>query len=98
MTTHPGLAEETIDPEEAAVTADFLTFIKETSLKRQPTGPVRRFNQGRAAGWGGAQLTVPDSLPAELRVGLFASPRSYDAWIRFANASSQSDKDKDVRG
>lgn len=98
MTTHPGLAEETIDPEEAAVTADFLAFIKETSLKRQPTGPVRRFNQGRAAGCVRAQFTVPDTLPADLRVGLFASPQTYEAWIRFANASSQTDKDKDVRG
>ena len=98
MTTSLGLAEETIDPAEAQVTADFIAFIKATSEKRQPTGPVRRFNQGRAAGCVRAEFTVLDTLPPEHRVGLFATPHTYDAWIRFANASSQSDKDKDVRG
>jgi catalase len=98
MTTSSGLAAETIDPAEARVTADFIAFIKAASEKRQPTGPLRRFNQGRAAGCVRAEFTVPDTLPAEHRVGLFAAPRTYDAWIRFANASSKSDRDKDVRG
>jgi hypothetical protein len=98
MTTHRALAEETIDPDEAKITADFIAFIKQTSLKRQPTGPVRRFNQGRAAGCVRAEFTVLDNLPADLRVGLFATPQTYDAYIRFANASSQSDREKDVRG
>jgi catalase len=31
-------------------------------------------------------------------MGIFATPHVYDAWIRFANASSQSDREKDVRG
>jgi hypothetical protein len=98
MTTNSGLAQETIDPAEAGVTAAFIAFIKAASEKRQPTGPLRRFNQGRAAGCVRAEFTVPATLPAAHRVGLFATPRTYDAWIRFANASSQSDREKDVRG
>jgi hypothetical protein len=98
MTTNSGLAEETIDPAEAQVTADFIAFIKATSAKRQPTGPVRRFNQGRAAGCVRAQFEVLDALPISHRVGIFAARRSYDAWIRFANASSKSDRERDVRG
>ena len=39
-----------------------------------------------------------NGLPAELKVGLFQQPRSYSAWIRFANATSASDREKDVRG
>jgi len=97
-TTSSKLAEETVDPAEARVIADFIAFLKEASLRRYPTGAVRRFNQGRAAGCVHAQFTVLDTLPAEHRVGMFAMPRSYDAWIRFANAASQSDRDKDVRG
>ena len=72
--------------------------MKAVSAKRHPTGPVRRFNQGRAAGCVRAQFTVLDTVSPDHRVGMFAAPRTYDAWIRFANASSQSDREKDVRG
>ena len=97
-TAVPPLAEETVDPGEAAQTADFIEFLKTASARRYPTGVMRRFNQGRAAGCVQAEFTVPDTLPKEHRVGLFAEPRTYQAWIRFANASSQTDRDKDVRG
>jgi len=97
-TTTPGLAEEAIAPDEPALTAEFIAFLKAASARRHPTGVIRRFNQGRAAGCVEAEFTVLDGLPDDLRVGLFARPRSYAAWIRFANASSQSDREKDVRG
>ena len=92
------LGEETLDPNEPALVADFIAFLKEASAKRWPTPPVPRFNQGRAAGCVEAEFTVLERLPDEHRVGLFAQPRTYAAWIRFANASSQTDRDKDVRG
>ena len=99
MTAHtPKLAEETIAPDEAAVTAAFITFLKTVSAKRHPSGVMPRFNQGRAAGCVDAEFTVPDGLPAELRAGLFAQPGTYRARIRFANATSKSDREKDVRG
>jgi len=97
-TTTLRLAEEKIDPEEARVNADFIAFLKEVSVRRYPTGPIQRFNQGRAAGCVRAEFTVLDTVAPEHRVGIFAAPRVYDAWIRFANASSQSDREKDVRG
>jgi len=97
-TTLNGLAQEIVAPDEAAVTAEFVTFLKEASRRRNPTGPVRRFNQGRAAGCVEATFEVPDHLPDALRVGLFARPGTYRAHIRFANASSATDRDKDVRG
>src|SRR6185503_4606157 len=56
------------------------------------------FNQGRDSGCVRAEFTVLDDLPAELRVGLFSVPRTFQAWIRFANAASRSDREKDVRG
>ena len=94
----PRLAEETIAPDEAALTAEFITFLKAASTRRHPTGVVPRFNQGRAAGCVRAEFTVADDLPADLRVGLFADPATYPARIRFANAASASDTQKDVRG
>jgi hypothetical protein len=45
-----------------------------------------------------AEFSVPGDLPPECRVGLFAEARTYPAWIRFANATSTSDRDRDVRG
>jgi len=94
----PKLAEETVAPDEAAVTAEFIAFLKAVSTKHHPSGVMPRFNQGRAAGCVDAEFTVPDALPPELRVGLFAQPKTYRARIRFANATSQSDTERDVRG
>ncbi len=94
----PALAEEAIDPDEAAVATAFVEFLKATSTKHHPTGTVPRFNQGRAAGCVEAEFIVPDGLPQDLRVGLFAHPRTYKARIRFAHASSESDTERDVRG
>jgi hypothetical protein len=99
MTVHAlGIAEETIAPDEAALTAEFIAFLKEVSTKRHPTGVIPRFNQGRAAGCVNAEFIVADGLAPELRVGLFAEPGTYQARIRFANATSQSDAERDVRG
>src|SRR5262245_27769651 len=94
----PGLAQEVVESDEPAVTAEFIAFLKEASRRRNPSGPIRRFNQGRAAGCVEASFEVPEHLPEVLRVGLFARPATYRAHIRFANASSATDRDKDVRG
>jgi hypothetical protein len=93
-----GLAEEEIAPDEAAVTAEFIAFLKEASLRRHPSGPVLRFNQGRHTACVAAEFTVREDLAAEHRVGLFARPHTYQAFVRFANASSSSDRERDVRG
>lgn len=93
-----GLAEEVIDPDEEAVTARFISFLEEASRRRHPSGPIRRFNQGRGSGCVDAEFVVSADLPAALRVGLFGTPGTYRAFIRFANATSATDRDKDVRG
>ena len=94
----PGLGEEVVTADEQALVADFIAFLKETSLKRAGDGPVRRFNQTRSTGCVRAEFTVPDGLSPDLRVGLFATPGSFTGHIRFANATSESDKDQDIRG
>lgn len=97
MPTLP-LATETIEPDEPAITAAFIAFLTRASQARHPAGVMPRFNQGRAAACVSAELTVPDDLAPDLRVGLFAHPGMYAARIRFANASTPSDREKDVRG
>ena len=93
-----GLAEETIAADEASVTAQFITFLKTASEKRFRSGPRQRFNQARATACVEAEFTVLGGLPGETRVGLFAAPRTYRAWIRFANAASATDRERDIRG
>ena len=95
-----GLVEETIAPDEAALTAEFIEFLKAASAARakKEGGPVRRFNQGRQTACVQAEFIVLDDLPASYRVGLFASPGTSQARIRFANATSSSDREKDTRG
>ena len=93
-----GLAEEVLDPDEGAVVTAFIDFLTAASRRRHPNGPIRRFNQGRASGCVHADFIVSADIPEALRVGIFAAPRSYRAFIRFANASSASDREKDVRG
>ena len=93
-----GLAEETVGADEAAVVAQFVAFLKAASDKRAGTGPRQRFNQARASACVNAEFMVLGGLPGDVRVGLFAAPRAYRAWIRFANAASASDRDRDIRG
>jgi hypothetical protein len=92
------LARETISPDEQAMTAEFVAFLKTASTARHPTGEIRRFNQARASGCVEAEFTVVNGLLADLKVGVFQQPRSYAAWVRFANATTTTDRDKDVRG
>lgn len=89
---------EPLSPDETRLIAEFVAFLKRASVKRHPTGPMLRFNQGRQTACVQAEFTVLDDLEPELRVGLFAQPRTYKASIRFANAVSKSDREKDVRG
>lgn len=97
--TH-ALARETQAPDEAALVGEFIAFMQEVGTRRraQDPGPMRRFNQGRAAGCVEAEFAVNDGLPAEHRVGLFATPGTYPAFLRFASAGSSTDLEKDVRG
>jgi hypothetical protein len=96
--TSGDLARETVAQDEPELVASFIRFMKETSLRRHPTGVVQRFNQGRASGCVEAEFSVLPGLPADRGVGLFARAATYPAWIRFANASSASDQERDVRG
>jgi len=99
MTTTPaGLAEERIAADEAAVVDRFVTFLKTATDARAAGGVRRRFNQTRATACVDAEFIVPGDLPADLRVGLFGEPGTRRASIRFANASSSTDRDRDIRG
>jgi hypothetical protein len=94
------VADDAPTGEDAKLIAEFIEFLERASAKRPrgKAGEVLRFNQGRATGCVDAELTVPADLPDRLRVGLFAAPGTYRALIRFANATSSTDRDRDTRG
>jgi hypothetical protein len=94
----PALGEEVVSADEQVIVADFVAFLKEASLARAGAGPIHRFNQTRATALLRCEFTVPEGLAPELRVGLFATPGSYQGRIRFANATSETDRDQDIRG
>lgn len=62
--------------------------------------PMRRGQHPKSHGAVVATFEVPDDVPEDLRIGLFARPRRYQAWIRFSasHAGLQSDTKLDAQG
>lgn len=94
----PAPGEERAASDEHQITAQMIDAIKAISLERHPSGAVKRFNQAKGVACLKADFHVPDTLPETLQQGLFAQPGHHRAYIRFANASTTDDRDKDFRG
>jgi hypothetical protein len=96
------LGREYPHPDEAAHTAEILKLFSGMTERKYPPGvrPMRRDAHTKAHGLVRAEFTVLPGLPDRARVGLFARPATYQAWIRFSSAFSSiaSDRDIDVRG
>ena len=92
---------EVIPPNEAADIAQVVNLI-ESSVQADfgKTGHAVRDAHRKAHGCVQATFTVLDALPPKLAQGLFATPRSYPAVVRFSNGSgkSQDDHSGDARG
>jgi hypothetical protein len=96
----PTLGAESVATNEAAIEAELIKLTKEVTLaRREESGDrlVRRFNQSKTVACLDGELVV-GTLPADLAIGLFATPRSYPAKLRFANATELDDREKDLRG
>ncbi len=89
------LLQEVIEPNEKELT-DAITKISIDRLKMQfPEGkrPVLRDAHPKAHGLVSAQFIVLDGLPDELRHGVFRTPRTYDALIRFSAGNVEVQED-----
>ena len=62
--------------------------------------PARRDAHPKGHGCVSAEFRILDNLPPELRLGLFATPGRYDAWIRYSNGNPtpREDRKGDGRG
>ncbi|MEI9929875.1 MAG: catalase family protein [Rhizomicrobium sp.] len=96
-----GTPPEAIPPGEAQA-IDIIEQIIETGVRAQNAvdPPARRDAHPKPHGCVAAEFRVLDGLAPNLRHGIFAVPKTYQAWIRFSNSSGkpQSDADGDGRG
>jgi deferrochelatase/peroxidase EfeB len=78
------LAEERIYPDEqeslASITADFAGYMRRT----YPLGGYERGGNTKTHGIVRAEVIIHEGLPAHLRHGLFAVPRTFPAYVRFS--------------
>ena len=81
---HLKIAEEKPLPGEdrliREMTGEMAAFLRENWLP----GGVQRFGNTKTFGVLRGEFTVLPDLPARLRHGLFAEPRTYPAWVRFS--------------
>jgi hypothetical protein len=91
--------KETIPPGEAAVFERYAEALREMQRRAAAGGkPGRALH---AKGFGAtASFTVLPDLPAHARQGLFATPATYRAYVRYSNGNGarQADGKPDVRG
>jgi hypothetical protein len=96
-----GLAQECVPSGEHEATQRIIALLKQR-LEREYPRPQRMLRDAHPKQHGlvRAEFIVTPNLPEDLRVGLFARPMTYPAWVRFSNMSDppRPDIDPDSRG
>jgi Catalase len=95
-----GLGEH-LYPNEASIADDLSVIIEETIRKQYATGSARRDAHPKAHGCVKAEFHVLEHLPDALAKGMFVPGKTYQAWIRFSNGSSdptRADIKRNARG
>lgn len=96
------LGQEYPSPDEHVHIEEITALFTAMTERKYPSDvrPMRRDAHTKTHGCVKAEFTVLPDLPDALRVGLFAQPAVYPAWIRYSNAFSSiaPDRDLDARG
>lgn len=90
------IGQETPPPDESA-DIEQLNALHLMVHQVQP-GPKRRGEHPKTHAGVWADFQVAADLPDEFRIGLFESPRSFQALIRFSNGRTDDDRQPDVHG
>lgn len=101
VAAQPNAEGEVIPAGEAEATAAIVASIRESvQAGFDKNGHAFRDAHRKAHACVNATFTVLDKLPAKVAQGLFATPRSYQAVVRYSNGSgsSQDDHTNDARG
>jgi hypothetical protein len=91
---------EQVSPDEEKRFAEYAAQFSEFQRKKSSQqGQGRALHRKQHLGLA-ARFEVLSDLPPHARHGLFATPKSYDAWVRLSNGGSDKKPDKvpDVRG
>jgi hypothetical protein len=78
------LAEEKIEIDEEAHLDDMIATMHRQMEGLWKPGGFQRGGNTKTHGIVRAELTVRDDLPEHLRRGIYATPRTYPAWVRFS--------------
>jgi hypothetical protein len=78
------LAEEKLLPGEEAIVDSIIHSFQEQMRGLWKPGGFERGGNTKTHGIVRGELTVHDGLPAHLRHGVFAAPRTFSAWVRFS--------------
>jgi hypothetical protein len=92
------LAQERIDPDEEASLQSMIDTMRAHLIQDFPPGTMERAGNTKTHGLMKATFTVHDNLPAHLRKGLFAEPRTYRCYVRFSGPGPHVDADIDDVG
>jgi len=96
----PLTALETAEADEEKHVTRIIEVMRRKLEKDYAPGSTKRDAHPKHTALLQASFTVEADVPPALRVGVFARAHTYDAWVRFSNASAtpQPDGVKDVRG
>lgn len=91
---------ESLEANEASMIAEMTDILRRKMDRDYAKGATRRDAHPKATGVLRGTFRIEPDLPADLRVGVFAQPRSFDCWLRTSSASGkiQSDAIQDARG
>lgn len=92
---------EKLQPNEDVLAQNIAQVIEKSIREQYTVGNALRDAHPKAHGCVRAEFHVSKNIPAQFAKGIFIPDRSYQAWIRFSNASndvSSADIDKDARG
>jgi hypothetical protein len=78
------LAEERLQPDEEALIQDIIDSFNAQMRQNWNPGYFQRGGNTKTHGLVRAEFTVRDDLPAHMRRGIFAEPRTYRAWVRYS--------------
>ncbi len=89
------LAEEKIYPWEEQALDEIIALMADQMRGHFPPGKFERGGNTKTHGLVRGTVTIRNDLPEHMRVGLFAEPRSFPAWIRFSGPGP--DLPRDIR-
>jgi hypothetical protein len=92
------IAEERTQPDEEAHLDDIIDTMRRQMEGLWKPGGFQRGGNTKTHGIVRAEFTVRDDLPENMRRGIYATPRTYPAWVRFSGPGPYTTADIDDVG